>query len=239
MALRMVCVVVPAMDSSRSPSQLVILGAGGFAREVLDVYDACNEFGWGPFDILGFLAEGEPPGSIINDRPILGEIDWLSDHPGVLTICGIGEPGTRRRVVRRAAQLGAQFHTVIHPDARLTRWVEIGPGSVVTAGCILTNQIRVGSHVHLNLDTTVGHDCVIEDFVTVAPGVHISGNVTLEEGCNVGTGAVIIQGHRIGAGSVIGAGAVVNADIPPDSVAVGVPAKVVKSRTPGWADPSS
>jgi acetyltransferase-like isoleucine patch superfamily enzyme len=107
---------------------------------------------------------------------------------------------------------------------------------VITAGCILTNQIRIGAHVHLNLDSTIGHDVLVEDFVTVAPGVHISGNVTLGGGNNIGTGAAIIQGVRIGAGSVVGAGAVVTEDVPPDVVAVGVPARVIKQRSPGWAD---
>ena len=196
-------------DAYRDPARVVILGAGGFAREVLDVYDACNEAGWGPFEVVGFLADDSPVGTRVNDRPILGGVDWLSGRDDVMAICAIGDPATRRRVVRAAAESGASFHTVVHPDARMTRWVELGSGTVVTAGCILTNQIRIGSHVHVNLDSTIGHDCVVKDFVTIAPGVHVSGNVTLEEGCNVGTGAVIIQQHRVGAGAVIGAGAVV------------------------------
>jgi sugar O-acyltransferase (sialic acid O-acetyltransferase NeuD family) len=212
----------------------VILGAGGFAREVLDVYDACNDAKAGQFEVLGFLADGEQP-SAINGRPVLGGVEWLRDHREVSAICGIGDPLTRRAVVERASALGAQFHSIVHPDATLTRRVEIGQGTVITAGCILTNNIRIGSHVHLNLDSTVGHDVVIEDYVTVAPGVHISGNVTLEAGANIGTGAVIIQQRRVGAGSVIGAGAVVTSDIPRDVVAVGMPAKPIKDRTPPWS----
>jgi sugar O-acyltransferase (sialic acid O-acetyltransferase NeuD family) len=225
------------MDELRRSARVVILGAGGFAREVLDVYDACNDAGWGPFEVAGFLADGQPAGSIVNDLPVLGDLAWLSgqQHPP-LAICGIGDPAVRRQVVERATEFGARFHSIVHPDARLTRWIDVGPGTVVTAGCILTNQVRIGGHVQLNLDSTIGHDVVIEDFVTVAPGAHISGNVTLGSGSNIGTGAVIIQGLRIGAGSVIGAGAVVTEDVPPDVLAVGVPARVVKQRSPGWAD---
>jgi sugar O-acyltransferase (sialic acid O-acetyltransferase NeuD family) len=222
------------MDALHEPQRIVILGAGGFAREVLDVYDACNQAGWGPFEVIGFLADDQPPGTMINERPVLGDVSWLTDTDRPLAVCAIGDPAVRRRVVRRATELGVSFHTVVHPDARLTRWVQVGQGSVITAGCILTNQIRIGSHVHLNLDSTVGHDAVIEDFVTVAPGVHLSGNVTLEAGSNIGTGAAIIQGRRVGAGAVIGAGAVVTEDVPPDVVAVGVPARVVKPRSLRW-----
>jgi sugar O-acyltransferase (sialic acid O-acetyltransferase NeuD family) len=225
------------MDAMHQPARVVILGAGGFAREVLDVYDACNAAGLGPFEVLGFLADSPVAGTVINDRPVLGTVEWLAtqDDPP-LVICGIGEPAVRRRVVAQAATLGVGFHTAVHPDARLTRWVRLGAGSVVTAGCVLTNQITIGEHVHLNLNATIGHDVVIGDFVTVAPGVHVSGNVVLGAGSNIGTGAAIVQGLQVGNGTVIGAGAVVTEDIPPDSLAVGVPARVIRQRSPAWSD---
>lgn len=224
------------MEAYRRGARVVILGAGGHAREVLDVYDACNEAGWGPFEVAGFLDDDGRPGDSLGSLTILGGIGWLADHPDVLAICGIGDTAVRRSVVRRAAELGASFHTAVHPDARLTRRVQLGSGCLITAGCILTNGIELGSHVHLNLATTVSHDCHIGDFVTLAPGVHLAGNVTVEAGANIGIGASIIQRRRIGAGALIGAGAVVTEDIPPDAVAVGVPARVVKTRSPGWAE---
>jgi len=77
---------------------------------------------------------------------------------------------------------------------------------------------------------TVGHDAIIEDFVTLYPGVHVSGNVYLEEGAEIGTGTAIIQGVRVGAWTTVGAGAVVVKDLPPGVVAVGVPAKVIREK---------
>ena len=129
---------------------------------------------------------------------------------------------------------GGRFAKAFHPTAVASRYVEYGEGSIVTAAVILTNRIRVGRHVILNLDATVGHDCVLEDFVTIAPGVHISGNVHIGEGTDVGTGTVVIPGVRIGRWSVVGAGAVVTKDLPDNCTAVGVPAKVVKTREEGW-----
>jgi sugar O-acyltransferase (sialic acid O-acetyltransferase NeuD family) len=222
------------LENEVMPSRIVIIGAGGHGREALDVYDACNAAGQGPFEVLGFLSDGLARGSTVSGKPILGGIEWLAEHNDVLALCAIGDPVTRREVVQRASSLGARFHTAIHPSAKLTRWVELGTGTLITAGCILTNDVRLGDHVHCNLASTISHDAVIEDYVTLAPGVHIAGNVTLEAGCNVGIGAVIIQARRVGAGAVIGAGAVVISDIPPDSVAVGVPAKVVRQREPPW-----
>lgn len=216
--------------------KVVIIGAGGFGREVLDVLEAVNQQ-TPTYEILGFITEPgyQTPGTLINEKPILGYYDWLEAHrTEVKAICGIGAPATRRRLIQKAEAIGVSFFSVVHPRALQTRWVTLGTGSIITAGCILTNNIKIGDHVHLNLDCTVGHDAVIEDFVTVSPGVHVSGNVRLEEGSFIGTGANLIEGKTIGAWSVVGAGGVVVKDIPPNSTAVGNPAKVIKERPAGW-----
>ena len=216
--------------------KVVIIGAGGFGREVLDVFDACNAIK-PEYDVLGFIVQKEygMPGEIFNDKPILGDFDWLeAHHSDVYATCAVGAPNHRRRLIGQAADLGCRFCNIIHPSAILTRWVSLGEGVIITAGCILTNQIRVGNHVHINLDCTIGHDTVLEDFTTLAPGVHVSGNVTLEQGCYVGTGANIIEKKKIGEWSVVGAGSVIVEDVPANATVVGVPGKVIKTREEGW-----
>lgn len=220
--------------------RVVILGAGGFAREVLDVFEAANGAAPEPvWDVLGYLVEagfGEA-GETILDRPVLGSLDWLTDHcDEVEVIGGVGAPELRQRLVAEARRRGARFCTVVHPRAVLTRWVTVGEGVVITAGCILTNQIRIGDHAHLNLDCTVGHDAVIGDFATLSPGVHVSGRVQVGTGAFVGTGANVIERVRIGSWSVVGAGAVVTQDVPENATAVGVPARVIATRESGWQD---
>lgn len=219
-----------------SSQKVVIIGTGGFGREVLDVIDAVNQVA-PSYEMLGFITEPgyQQPGEQINEAPVLGYFDWLEAHKHeVKAVCGVGAPHVRRRLVQQAAQAGVEFFTLVHPRAILTRWVTLGTGVVITAGCILTNNIRIGDHVHLNLDSTIGHDVVIEDYVTVSPGVHVSGNVTLKEGSFIGTGANLIEGKTVGAWSVIGAGGVVIADVPPNVTAVGNPVKTVKTRPDGW-----
>ena len=216
--------------------KVVIIGTGGFGREVLDVLEAVNQVET-RYEILGFITEPgfQKPGELINDKPVLGYYDWLEQNKDqVRAICGVGAPATRLRLIRQAEQMGVQFFSVIHPRAILTRWVKLGTGSIITAGCILTNNITIGEHVHLNLDCTVGHDVVIEDCVTVSPGVHISGNVRLKEGSFIGTGANLIEGKTVGRWAVVGAGSVVVKDVPANSTAVGIPAAVIKTRQPGW-----
>ncbi|MGD2027731.1 MAG: acetyltransferase [Anaerolineales bacterium] len=219
-----------------SLQKVVIIGTGGFGREVLDVIEAVNQV-QPTYQMLGFITEPgyQQPGDQINEAPVLGYYNWLeANRHAVKAICGVGAPAVRRRLVRKAEAAGAAFFSLVHPRAILTRWVTLGSGTIITAGCILTNNIRLGNHVHLNLDCTVGHDAVLEDFVTVSPGVHISGNVTLQQGSFIGTGANLIEGKTVGEWSVVGAGSVVVNDIPPNATAVGTPAKEIKTRPPGW-----
>ena len=213
-----------------SLQKVVIIGTGGFGREVLDVLEAVNQVS-PTYEILGFVTEPgfQQPGERINEAPVLGHYDWLEANRGdVKAICGVGSPPTRKRLIEQAGALGIEFFSVVHPQAILSRWVTLGSGTIITAGCILTNNITLGSHVHLNLDCTVGHDAVLKDYVTVSPGVHISGKVTLETGSFIGTGANIIEGKTVGAWSVVGAGSVVVKDIPANVTAVGIPAKPIK-----------
>jgi sugar O-acyltransferase (sialic acid O-acetyltransferase NeuD family) len=214
----------------------VIIGAGGHAREVLDVLDAVNA-SKPTFEILGYIVEPAfgRPGEIVNDCPILGGFDWFVGRESqVKAICAVGAPALRRRLAERALGSGIRFLNAIHPEAHFTRWVTFGEGVVITAGCILTNQIRVGSHVHVNIGCTVSHNNVLEDFATLAPGVHSAGNVRFREGCDIGVGASIIPKIEIGAWSIVGAGAVVIRDVPPNSTVAGVPATELSIREAGW-----
>jgi sugar O-acyltransferase (sialic acid O-acetyltransferase NeuD family) len=216
--------------------KIVILGAGGFAREVLDIFDACNEVRQ-DYEVLGYIVESQygSIGTLINDRPILGDFDWFAENTEeVYAICGVGAPETRLRLVRRAQELGTRFCSIVHPSALLTRWVSMGEGVVIAAGCILTNRIRIGNHVQLNLDCTIGHDAILDDFVTLAPGVHVSGKVKVSAGCYVGTGANIINTVQLGEWSIVGAGSTILKDVPPNTTAVGVPARVIIAREVGW-----
>ena len=216
--------------------QVVIIGAGGFAREVLDVFDAINAVK-ASFVVQGFIVDSQygRPGTYVNGKPILGGFDWLAKNaPDVKAICGVGASEHRFGLVKRAEEAGVCFCNAIHPRAVLTNWINIGCGTVVTAGCTLTNQIRLGSHVHLNLNCTIGHDAVVEDFVTLAPGVNVSGRVVLRQGCYVGTGANIIEDREIGAWSIVGAGTTIVKDVPGNVTVVGSPGKVIKTRLEGW-----
>ena len=201
-------------DSPKRPERvmqrIVIIGAGGHAREALDVVDALNEE-QRRYEPLGFVVEDGfgAPGTIVNDLPILGGFDWLGEHAAeVLTVCAVGAPELRLRLAEKARAVGARFCTLVHPSVTRTRHVTLGEGVVIAAGAALTNQIHIGNHVHINLHCSISHDCVIGDYAYLAPGARATGRVTLGEGCYIGAGAIIADGRKVGAWSTVSAGAV-------------------------------
>lgn len=215
--------------------ELVIVGAGGHAREIAALVEAANAE-QPAFALLGFLVEAAygTAGSVVDGWPILGDLDWLEGHAGISLVCGVGAPALRRRLARRAADFGARFESLVHPRAVIDPRASVGEGSVIQAGCVVTSGARLGFHVHLNVGATVSHDCTLDDYVTLAPGVHAAGGAAFGEGCDVGVGASILPRRRVGAWSVVGGGAVVARDVPRDTVAVGVPARPLRALAPGW-----
>jgi len=219
-----------------SKKKVVIIGAGGSGRELLSLLEDCSQ-DMPQYDILGFIVQKEyaQPGEVVNGYPVLGDFDWFEKtFRDVYAICAVGGPQDRRRLIEYAAGKGAQFCSVIHPLASVSKWVEIGVGSIVSAGSILSVQARVGNHVYINLNCTISHDVVVQDYVTVSPGTHISGNVVVGEGSYIGTGTNIIQKVHIGSWSIIGAGSVIIRDVPANTTVVGNPGRVIKERENGW-----
>ena len=212
--------------------KIVIVGAGGFACEVLDIVMAQNAIS-PQYEFVGFIDENRAHwGMVLNGHPVLGGFEWFEtqDKAQIQVTCAVGNPAVRQELVEKASALGLRFCTITHPTAVLTPFVKLGEGVIITAGCILTNRIKVGNHVHLNLDCTIGHDAIMDDFATLAPGVHVSGWVFLRKRVYVGTGAVIINGTQeepviIGDDAVIGAGACVIGSVSEGLTVVGVPAK--------------
>lgn len=217
--------------------KLMIFGTGGFAREVHQLVEDINAVA-PQWDCVGFLdSDASRHGTLLHGLPILGGFERLAAEAGgdVSLAVGIGNPAVRRKIVTRIeASHAVRFATLVHPRAWVGNRIEMGQGSIVCAGTLLTTDIRIGRHVIINIGSTVGHDADIGDFVTIAPTVNVSGSVTIGEGVDLGTGSTVIQGKQIGAWSIVGAGSVVVKDVEPDVTAVGSPARAIKSRSAGW-----
>jgi sugar O-acyltransferase (sialic acid O-acetyltransferase NeuD family) len=217
---------------------VVIIGAGGFGREVLEIFKDQNRISRS-WNILGFVDENKQLQSkILNGYPVLGGLDWLREHNNENLGCvvAIGTCETRKLIVEKLHKVGVSFYNAVHPSVIMSDSVKMGTDVIICAGSILTVNIKIGDHVHINLNCTIGHDAVIESYCTINPIAAINGNNHLGEGVYVGSGATFIQGVSIGSWSTIGAGAVVTVDIPEKVTAVGVPAKVIKSKDQGEHD---
>jgi sugar O-acyltransferase (sialic acid O-acetyltransferase NeuD family) len=209
---------------------IAIYGASGFGREVAWLVESCQD----NRIVVCFIDDDEKKqGTDLNGIPIVGLKQAAERYADAKVIGGIGNPKIRETLMKKAARYGFNFGTVIHPRVEMSKWVHMGIGTVICAGNIFTTNIRLGEHVQINLSCTIGHDVVLEDYVTLAPGVHISGCVQCGKRVSIGTGAVIINGTPdesilIGDDSVIGAGACVTKSIPYGQTWGGVPAKVIK-----------
>jgi len=199
---------------------ILILGAGGFAREVYwHLNEHYDDFVF--FDDVTGIKELTLAGK--NYRVVAN----LSDLPHDLKhfIVGVGNPKVKAHLVEKAiAARLIPAPPFIHPRA-VVQDASIGAGSIITPNCTITTNVTIGQHVIVNINSTVGHDAILGNYVTINPGVNVSGNVTIGDGVVVGTGTVIREKAYICAGAIIGAQAAVIQDIIEAGTYVGIPAK--------------
>jgi sugar O-acyltransferase (sialic acid O-acetyltransferase NeuD family) len=217
---------------------IIIIGAGPSARDILDIFEANNEFHKEEiFKILGFVVESEffIENKIINGYPLLGDFEYLKNlKEDFEVIVAFGKSELRRQVVMKVNEIGCKFTNIIHPSVIITKNYEMGIGNAISAGTIISNNVKIGNHIQINLAATIGHDDRIDDFVTISPGAHISGNVHIEEGAFLGVGANTVEKINIGKWSVLAAGSTLFNNLESNKTALGVPAKIILSKDEGW-----
>jgi sugar O-acyltransferase (sialic acid O-acetyltransferase NeuD family) len=208
--------------------KIVIFGAGGFGREVAWLIEEINQAEH-RFHILGFL-DDDPflAGKTLNGYPVFEPRGFIESNQGVSVALAVGEPITRMALADRLSDFIVRYPNLIHPTVRMSPTSTLGMGNILCAGVIVTVNARIGNFCHLNLKTTVGHDCVLEDFGTTACGVDLGGRSHIERGAYLGNHATVLQSVRVGEKAIVGAGSVVNRDLPPGTVSVGIPARVIK-----------
>lgn len=216
----------PLADTLTTP--IVVVGAGGFGRETLDVIEAINAVAETPaWEIVGVV--DDKPSEVNLRRLAARGIRYLGDlasvPPQVAVVIGVGSPRVRRQIHQEFSRLGVSFATLIHPTTIIGSQVRIASGSVLCAGVSIGTNVTIGEHVHLNPHAVVGHDTVLSDCVSVNPNATVSGDCEVEHSVLVGAAAVILQGLRVGAGSIVGAGACVVGDVAAGVTVKGVPAR--------------
>jgi sugar O-acyltransferase (sialic acid O-acetyltransferase NeuD family) len=212
--------------------RVVIIGAGSHGREVAEILSHQSQQG---DDILALGFVDDDPdlrNQTIDDLPVLGDWGWFDgvDRGEIAVICASGFSETRRRMVERATRCGLAFANAIFPLAYVSPHARIGKGVVIYPNGIACRGNVIGDHSIINSGAIVSHDTELGRYSTLNPGVNLAGNVTIGEGCYLGIGCSVIQGIRVGAWTTIGAGAAVIRDLPEGVTAVGVPAKIIKTR---------
>jgi sugar O-acyltransferase (sialic acid O-acetyltransferase NeuD family) len=210
-----------------SPAQLLLVGAGAFARETLALIADLNrrEPTW---DVIGLLDDdARRHGERIHGAEVIGPSEAVADHPDAMIVCAVASPRDALRRLRLVARLGLpdeRYATLVHPTVVLPDSASIGPGSVLHAATVLTADVELGAHVAVMPAVVLTHDVRVGDGVTFGAGVNCAGRVVIERGAYVGSGALLREGVVIGAGSTVGMGAVVTRSVPPGEVWLGVPA---------------
>jgi sugar O-acyltransferase (sialic acid O-acetyltransferase NeuD family) len=211
----------------------VIWGTGGHARVVADVVRSGTEY-----EIAGFLDDvySDRHGHRFCDAVVLGgreQIQMLAARGVRHVILAFGDNASRRRVGAELVAAGLILGQAVHARATVASDVRIGGGTVVMAGAVVNPNATLGENVIVNTCASVDHDCALGSAVHVSPGGRLAGGARVGDEAWIGLGAIVLEGRSVGERTIVGAGAVVTRDLPPDVVAYGVPAKVIRSRLAG------
>jgi sugar O-acyltransferase (sialic acid O-acetyltransferase NeuD family) len=201
-------------------SDVVLLGAGGHAREILDILE---EDGTPPARLRFWVEPGYEAGSggRIHAAPVGSELPAAPFS----YVAAVGDPLLRARLSAVAEAAGGSARSVVSTSARVVPDLDLAAGVVVFPFVFISTGVTLGRHVHLNVAASVSHDSRLDELVTLGPGARVCGGCWVGARATLGAGAVVLPGVRVGAGSVVGAGAVVASDVAPGATVAGVPAR--------------
>lgn len=211
--------------------KIVVIGASDQSRCTIDVIEQEKKF-----EICGILDKKLEKGVCFEGYPVLGYIEGLKElieeHDIYGGIVAIGDNFTRYKVVKSILELHPDFNFInaIHPSVIIGKEVKIGSGNLMMPGVILNNNSRVGDHCILLTRSSLDHDSKVGDYSSFSPGVTTGGRVNVGNCSVIGIGANILHCKSVGNHCVIGGGALINKDIEDNSIAYGVPARIVKKR---------
>ena len=216
--------------------KIVIVGAGGHGRVVLDIIRNNHQF-----EVAGFI-DSNPAlqHQIMDGIEVLGDLSLLPRFPELGiggAIIAIGDNHIRLSYAEIMEKKGVSLVSAIHPTASIAGNARIGKNVVISAGVNICAHTCIGDSVILNTGCIIDHESKIHAGAHICPGVKLAGHVNIKNSAFVGIGSTIIQGVTVGEWAVIGAGAVVLNEVPAYSTVVGVPARVVKaSHLPSRTD---
>jgi sugar O-acyltransferase (sialic acid O-acetyltransferase NeuD family) len=212
-------------------SKILIIGAGGHGQVIAEILLLSHGDDGDP-EPIGFLDDVKAPARPSPlGLPVLGPLDRIGLHPHDAIVVAVGDNRDRARLFSELAARGEQFVTAIHPSATVSPSASLARAVMICAGAIVGTAAGIGENVILNTGSSVDHHCRIGSHAHIAPGVILGGDVCVGSGAMLGIGVRVLPRTSIGEWAVVGAGAVVTEDVPPYALAVGVPARVIKTIT--------
>lgn len=214
---------------------LLLIGAGGFARETVELVRAINRQA-PTWELVGLLDDDpELRGRELLGVPVLGPCSTAAEHPDAALVACVASPEDPLRRLRLIARLGLpleRFATLVHPTAVVPDSASIGPGSVLHAHTVLTAAVGLGWHVAVMPHVVLTHDDEVGDGVTFGAGARVAGAVKIEAGAYIGAGALLRERITVGSGATVGMGAVVTRPVPAGEVWYGSPARPAARDVP-------
>jgi sugar O-acyltransferase (sialic acid O-acetyltransferase NeuD family) len=203
---------------------LVIIGAGGFGREMFAAAREAVGFGT-EFTVAGFLDDNSKAlDGFDSYPPVLASLADYAIKENDVFITALGSVGTRKKCVQAIEARGGRFISIIHRTATVGPNVEIGEGSFLAPNTTLTADVKIGRHSCVFHNSSIGHDSILGDFTHVYAQCAIGGAVVMEDSSVVYPGAVVTPRRRIGTGAVVGALSAVFTDVPDNVTVYGNPA---------------
>jgi sugar O-acyltransferase (sialic acid O-acetyltransferase NeuD family) len=216
----------PMADLSPSDCErIIIVGAGGFGREVLqwarDTWPAHQD------KIAGFLSDDPRRLDGTSCRlPILADPAAFAPREGDYLLLAIGIPGVRRHVAEDLLARGGKFLTMIHPTAALACSAEVEQGSIICPMTIVSDSARIRRFCLVNFFASLGHDSMVDDFAVLSPYATLGGEAVVEDDCFLATHAFVGPRCVLGARSYVSANSCLLTSAPPDTLVHGVPGRI-------------
>lgn len=203
---------------------LLIIGAGGFGREIYNMAPDCKGYGV-DWDVKGFLDDTpDPLGGYDGYGPIIGKITEYSPQSDDVFICAIGSVPGKRKCVECILSKGGVFINLIHKSVSPGRNFLVGHGCIVQQGAIISCDISIGNFVSIQEECLLGHDAQIGDWCHLHARVFMGGFSTLQKGVHVGYGAFVHPKKTVGEGATVAAGAYVFRNVKSGITVIGNPA---------------